>query len=113
MPGTEPTPARATFTAPPARPLPRLAPPYHPCRSSLTASRLEKAGLQKQQKALEAQVDKGRRAAEEARARLAEQENAVKQLGLERQASQQDRYVSSRGLDYGPVVWRLGEGVVG
>ena len=61
------------------------------CTRGCAPCRLEKAGWQKQQKALESQLDKGRRAAEEARGRLAEQENALKQLGLERRASQQER----------------------
>ncbi|KAL4457618.1 hypothetical protein ABPG75_012483 [Micractinium tetrahymenae] len=53
--------------------------------------RADKAAWQKAQKALEAQAERGKRAAEEARARLAEQENAIKAVGMERRASQQER----------------------
>lgn len=57
----------------------------------LLDARQEKAAWQKQQRALEAAADKARRAAEEARERLAEQEAALKSVGAERRASQQDR----------------------
>ena len=46
---------------------------------------------QKSQRALEAQAERGKRAAEEARARLAEQENALRQVDAERRATQQER----------------------
>lgn len=60
--------------------------------------RAEKAAWQKTQKALEAHAERGKRATEEARARLAEQENAIKAIGMERHASQQERCVAtSRG----------------
>ena len=65
--------------------------PLPVCMHACAPCRLEKAAWQKQQKALESQVDKQRRAAEEARGRLSEQENALKQLALERRASQQER----------------------
>ncbi|PSC72703.1 testis-expressed sequence 9 isoform X1 [Micractinium conductrix] len=53
--------------------------------------RAEKVAWQKSQRALEAQAERGKRAAEEARARLAEQENALRQVDAERRATQQER----------------------
>ncbi|GAB4821196.1 hypothetical protein N2152v2_008242 [Parachlorella kessleri] len=51
----------------------------------------EKAAWQKQQKALETQVDKLRQATEEATAKLREKENAVRELGRDRQNTLQER----------------------
>lgn len=59
----------------------------NPCQQC----RVEKAAWQKQHKALEAAAERSKRAAEEAQGRLSEQENALKQVGLERRASQQER----------------------
>ncbi|KAL4857931.1 Testis-expressed protein 9 [Chlorella vulgaris] len=53
--------------------------------------RQEKAAWTKQHKVLETAAERGKRAAEDARARLAEQENALKQVGLERRVSLQER----------------------
>lgn len=62
-----------------------------PLPHTTLAFRAEKAGWQKTQKALEAQAERGRRATEEARARMAEQENAIRAVGMERRASLQER----------------------
>ena len=62
------------------------------CELCLPATRLEKTGWKKQQKALEVAADKNKREAEEARVRLQEQENAFKQIGLERRATLQERW---------------------
>lgn len=67
---------------------------------SLPYCRAEKAAWQKAQKSLEVQAERGKRAAEEARARLAEQENAIKAIGLERRASQQERCVGGVWIQY-------------
>lgn len=80
----------------PASPAPAHPPRHllHPANPPTAApSRQEKAAWQKQQRSLEAAADKARRAAEEARERLAEQEAALKAVGAERRASQQDRWV--------------------
>jgi hypothetical protein len=53
--------------------------------------RQEKAVMQRQQKALEAAAQRSAWAAEDAQARLAEREDALKLVGLERRASQQER----------------------